>query len=291
MAPTPSWDFVDIPTLLQLDKAGEGRFISHRHDLNQQGRIYGGQLLSQAAAAAANLVDGRAPTYLHGLFLRGAVASEPIEYKVESLQHGKRFSSFCVRGSQSGSPVIDAHVSFQVEEKGVEHGQNLLDVVPPPEECLTLDALEQKYVKELDGYPLIQKTSLQVRFVHPDEFLFKTAAKPKVAYWVKLQRPIPEGHDTMKSLATIYLSDYFTGYCVMATHRPMVGARNDIYVASLNHAIWLHQQCDPNEWLLFVTESPHAQSGRGLSSGKIYRRDGALVASLAQEMSLVGKAS
>ena len=42
----------------------------------------------------------------------------------------------------------------------------------------------------------------------------------------------------------------------------------------------------PNDyyvWLLYVQESPSAQNGRGLSLGKIYNREGVLVASVAQE--------
>ncbi len=38
-----------------------------------------------------------------------------------------------------------------------------------------------------------------------------------------------------------------------------------------------------DEWLLYVQESPSASGGRGLSLGRIYTRDGMLVASVAQE--------
>ena len=38
-----------------------------------------------------------------------------------------------------------------------------------------------------------------------------------------------------------------------------------------------------DEWLLYTQESPSASGGRGLAQGRIYSRDGRLVASVAQE--------
>jgi len=280
----------DILPLLQLEQTGDGRFLTRRYDLNQQARIFGGQLLAQSAAAAAGLAEGRAPTYLHGLFLRGAVAGEPIEYCVESLQHGKRFSSFHVRGTQQDRAVIDALVSFQVREEGAGHARHLTETIAPPEQCPSMEALEQLHAGPLAerNYRLLQKTTLEIRLVDPDDFLFKPATRPRIAYWVKVRCALPE--DALhKSLATIYLSDYFAGFCVMTPHRPMVGARNEVYLASLNHTIWLHEPCDPNDWLLAVTDSPHAGSGRGLATGHFYRRDGSLVATIAQACSVTAR--
>ena len=54
-------------------------------------------------------------------------------------------------------------------------------------------------------------------------------------------------------------------------------------MASLDHAMWFHRPVQVENWLLFDTESPSAQAGRGLSRGLIYAQDGTLVASVAQE--------
>ena len=53
--------------------------------------------------------------------------------------------------------------------------------------------------------------------------------------------------------------------------------------ASLDHAMWWHRPVRVDEWLLYVQESPSASGGRGLSLGRIFTRDGELVASVAQE--------
>lgn len=292
MASNDFWDEADIPALLQLGRAGEGRFVSHSHDLNQQNRVFGGQLLGQAAVAASHHAEGRTPTYLGALFLRGAEGGHPIEYAVEPLQRGKRFSSFRVRGTQIDRPVIDVHVSFQTPEQGLEHTTRLQREMPAPEACRTMGALQQQYQRELaaQNYQLTEKSTIEARFIDPEDFLFKRATDWTLAYWVRPRSTVPA--DAMQqALATIYLSDYYVGFCGVMGHRPMVGARDEIYVASLNHAIWLHGQSKPGEWLLFMTDSPHASSGRGLSNGRIYGEDGRLLASLTQEMSVVEKAA
>ena len=53
--------------------------------------------------------------------------------------------------------------------------------------------------------------------------------------------------------------------------------------ASLDHALWLHDDVRADEWMLYVTDSPWAGGGRGFNRGKIFSRDGRLIASTAQE--------
>jgi len=54
-------------------------------------------------------------------------------------------------------------------------------------------------------------------------------------------------------------------------------------MASLDHAMWWHRPARVDDWMLYVQESPTASGGRGLSTGRIFTRDGVLVASIAQE--------
>jgi len=54
-------------------------------------------------------------------------------------------------------------------------------------------------------------------------------------------------------------------------------------MASLDHAMWWHRFGRVDEWNLYVQESPSATGGRGFSLGRIFSRDGLLLASVAQE--------
>jgi acyl-CoA thioesterase-2 len=54
-------------------------------------------------------------------------------------------------------------------------------------------------------------------------------------------------------------------------------------VASLDHAMWIHREIRMDEWLLYAMESPSACKARGLAIGRIFTREGKLVATVAQE--------
>ena len=53
--------------------------------------------------------------------------------------------------------------------------------------------------------------------------------------------------------------------------------------ASLDHAMWFHRPFRIDDWLLYVQESPISARSRGFARGAFYTREGALVASCAQE--------
>jgi acyl-CoA thioesterase-2 len=58
---------------------------------------------------------------------------------------------------------------------------------------------------------------------------------------------------------------------------------NKLQTASLDHSVWLHEDFRVDDWLLYTMDSPWAGHGRGFNRGRIFSRDGRLVASTAQE--------
>ena len=76
--------------------------------------------------------------------------------------------------------------------------------------------------------------------------------------------------------------DWTSGTPADALHRAGLGDRR-LYIASLNHAIWLHRAPMADAWLHFDCESPGALRGRGLSVGRVHDAQGRLVASVTQE--------
>jgi acyl-CoA thioesterase-2 len=60
------------------------------------------------------------------------------------------------------------------------------------------------------------------------------------------------------------------------THRNMRSA-------SIDHAVWFHASPKVGEWLLYTMDSGWSGGARGFSRGRIYDRQGQLVASTAQE--------
>lgn len=56
-----------------------------------------------------------------------------------------------------------------------------------------------------------------------------------------------------------------------------------INIASLDHAMWFHRKADCCDWNLYEVESPNAGGARGFCHGRMYAKDGTLIASTAQE--------
>ena len=85
--------------------------------------------------------------------------------------------------------------------------------------------------------------------------------------------------------ALAYASDFSLLDAAMARYgRTLFDKR--MMPASLDHAMWFHRPFRADEWLLYAQDSPSAQGGRGLTRGMIFKQDGTLVASVAQEGSL-----
>jgi len=57
----------------------------------------------------------------------------------------------------------------------------------------------------------------------------------------------------------------------------------EFMAASLDHALWLHRPFRADDWLLYAQDTPNLHGSRGFARGLIFKRDGTLVASVAQE--------
>jgi len=83
-----------------------------------------------------------------------------------------------------------------------------------------------------------------------------------------------------------YLLAYASDFAFMTTSLAPHGyswIAPGLQVASIDHVMWFHHRFRVDEWLLHVIESPAAQGARGLVRGRVFTRDGRLVASTAQE--------
>ena len=98
---------------------------------------------------------------------------------------------------------------------------------------------------------------------------------------MKALSPLPDDQNLHRA-ALAYASDYTILEPIFRRHGiPWVQPGRK--TASLDHAMWFHRSGRVDEWMLYVQESPSAQGGRGLSFGRIYSREGILLASVAQE--------
>ncbi|WP_091493899.1 acyl-CoA thioesterase [Microbacterium pygmaeum] len=246
------------------------------------GRVYGGQVLAQSIVAASRTLPAdRVPHSMHGYFLRPGDAAKGITFSVDRIHDGRSFSTRRTQAFQEGVPIFSMIASFQDEDPGIEHQAAMPDGIPDPE---TLPDFEAR----LEGlHPMTKRMFLErpvdLRHVPSPIYLsVDGAAQPHQAVWMRTRRELPDDPAVHRA-ALAYLSDLTIQESILRAHG-IAWARPGLKVASLDHAMWWHRFGRVDEWFLYVQESPSARGGRGLATGRIYSRDGLLLASVAQEI-------
>jgi len=265
--------------LLELERLEVNIFRGSSRDIGSP-QVYGGQVLGQALQAAYATVDAdRVVHSLHAYFLRRGDFNAPIVYFVDRSRDGHSFTSRRVTAVQHGEQIFNCSASFQKQEPGFEH-QLAMPAVPPPEELPPANAPNSTFLDCLS--PRLQRFVLE----RPIEFRVVPAAAtlagaPQQYLWIRMVDRLPDD-DRLHRCLLAYASDFHLLGTALIQHERSV-AEGTLVIASIDHVMWFHRPARTDEWLLYATDSPSAAGARGFTRGSLYRRDGALVASTAQE--------
>ena len=268
--------------LFELECAAPDRFIGQSLDLGFR-NLFGGHILGQALVAAGNTCEQRNAHSLHAYFIRGGDARAPVHYDVDRIRDGNSFSVRRVTASQGGKAILILSSSFQADEQGFEH-QAVMPDVPPPE-ALSPHPESAPSLLDLLGRgkdcKITSDRAIEIRPVDPVDH-HHPEKKPPVQYsWFRAVGPVG-GDQALHKCLLAYASDFgLLGTC-MRPHGVSY-YQSGMVIASLDHAMWFYRDFRIDEWLLYACESPSAGHARGLNHGNIFRRDGALVACVAQE--------
>jgi len=267
--------------VLDLQAQGQGVFTgAPAPDGGERTRMFGGQLIAQALAAASFTAPEEQVCHsLHAYFVRPGQAGRATDYEVANMRDGESSSLRKVMAVQRDELICEVTASFSAPAVGREYQPTMPSVAGP--EALLREA--QAHAAELKDAPpeaqrLVEYGPLQILPVQPVE------AAPQHRVWIRVAGPLPSDPN-LHACALAYASD------IGAVHPSMravgVSVRDpDWQVASLDHAVWIHRPFRADEWLLFVLDCNSVSSGRGLSHGAVYSQAGALVASLTQEAML-----
>lgn len=245
------------------------------------GRIFGGQVLAQAIIAAERTTDDdRVPHSMHGYFLRPGDASAGLTISVDRIHDGRSFSTRRTQAFQAGVPIFSMIASFEREDPGLDHQADPPVGVPSPEEL-------QAQRGSVPMHPLSERLLAEspIEIVHVDGDLYSGAApvrSPRQSVWMRTRGPVGDDPATHRAVLA-FMSDMTIQESVLRAHG-VSWSHPGLKVASLDHAMWWHRPTRVDEWLLYMQEAPSARAGRGLATGRIYDREGALIASVAQEI-------
>ncbi len=246
------------------------------------GRVFGGQVMAQSLAAASHSVD--ADRFLHSMhcyFIRPGDATQPLQIAVDHHRDGRSFSVRHVEVTQHDKVILSLTCSFQTEANGVEHQEPMPEGIPHPNDLPPISALVGM-IDDPAAQELAYNRPFDIRYAYEPMFLRPASDKAnRNIVWMKTFTPVNVSAN-VAAAGLAYASDYTMLEPIFRTHG-LTWVQPDKTVASLDHAMWFHRPFNLNDWLLFVQQSPSAQSARGLSLGHIYTIDGELVATVAQE--------
>ena len=184
---------------------------------------------------------------------------------------------------QQGKPILNMAASFQTPEEGLSHQGAMPDVAAPD----TLKTESELRLEIADRMPpehrawLLRPRPIEIRPVDADTWFKPERREPVQMSWFRICAPVGDDPALHRAILS-YASDMALLGTSLLPHG-IHWMTHELQSASLDHAVWLHEDFRADDWLLYVTDSPWTGHARGFNRGRIFARDGRLVASTAQE--------
>lgn len=274
----PPWgDAADLLHLLDVTPIDEGRFASPAYPdpplgtffpqlRSQQARlvIEGGQLLGEAIVAASKSMPGQRVTSASMIFSRAARFDAAHEIAVEVLRRGRGFSTLETRTTQAGKLCSVGILLLDAGAPDTIRGAAKPPDVPPPEACPPLD---------------LGVTGRELRSVD-DAYRRQDVTGPaEIFTWARF-RDAP-AHDCLRAALLAQSTTHWTIAAAMRPHEGISEAQAHVTLSTgiLATTIAFHDEVDVTEWLLYANPAIYAGRGLAQGEGRVFTRDGRLVAS------------
>ena len=246
-------------------------------------RIFGGQVIAQALAAAYKTVPDRLCHSLHAYFIRPGDPSIPVIYQVDRARDGGSFTTRRVVAIQHGQQILNMSASFHRQDEGWDH-QHDMPSISAPETHPSRNELRHQYLSRIPEklHPeLLRERPIEVREVAPIDLLTPAVADDHHQIWFRMAAAA-EADRITQHLLLAYASDMaLLGSGLRPQGLSLFS--NHVDAASLDHALWFHAPIRFQDWHLYSMESPWTGQGRSFNRGSIFAQDGTLVASVTQE--------
>ncbi|KAG0357719.1 Acyl-CoA thioesterase 8 [Gamsiella multidivaricata] len=300
--PTPDGETNNtiIEGMLDLEEIDKDLYRSKKLWLPMGARgVFGGNVVGQALVAATNTVSNNYSVHsLHSYFLLPGDHSIPILYHVERLRDGKSYCTRTVTAKQRGKAIFVCTASFQVPAPNAPSHQYPMPNVPHHS---TLPSQEELLKSMIDNPKVPEKFTeiLKLRLAEPVALDFKDTRthslkditnppkRTEQTFWIKCKGKLGDAL-ALHQCVVAYGSDHNLLGTVPLAHGATWFSRlgpnpRITMMASLDHSMWFHSPFRADEWMLYVCESPRSGCDRGLTFGRIYKEDGTLAVSVAQE--------
>lgn len=261
----------DLPDLLELTEVGDHRYQVHQPAEAAEGRdvVFSGQLLGQiimaSDRAAGSQKDVRS---IHAVFARAGTYTKPIELAVDSMHAGRTWASDTVTATQDGRLLCRAIVLLNaVDPDLMRHEPDFPAGVPGPDELAPAgaQAFPGVEVRPVPGESTVGGVPVELAWHRFERPITSQAANQAVLIWATCGNIIGLG---------------------MRPHRDTVriqDAHRTLSTGVIGHTTHFTERFDVSQWLLMVTEAEKAAVGRVYGGGRIFTRDGVMVATFQQD--------
>jgi acyl-CoA thioesterase-2 len=270
--------------MMELEAHGHDTYVGSGPTNPWEG-LYGGQIVAQALRSAELTVKpGHVPHSLHAYFLRVGDAEEPVRFEVERLRDGRTFVARQVVARQSTGAILNMSASFQAKAAATMDIQLArLPAVGGPDDA-----------KDVSWSPLFELRLVQGTGTSGTGWGGRAAGTlaPSGAEdlrgscsWIRWAGDLGE-EQAVHAAALAYASDSGPAWIAESLHAAEGSPAAPWRPVSLDHAIWFHRPFRCDRWLLVEASTGSLHDSRGLTQGRVFSQDGALVASVAQEVFL-----
>ncbi len=258
------------------------------------------------------------PHSLHAYFLRVGDAEEPVRFEVERLRDGRTFVARQVVARQSTGAILNMSASFQAlgaPTMDIQLAQ--LPSIGQPEDAKDVSwspLFELRLVQGTDaggneaGGNRVGGNRVGGNRVGGNDaggneaggtgwggsLAGERSGGPtrdgqedlhSSCSWIKWSADLGE-EQAIHAAALAYASDSGPAWIAESLHAAQGSPAAPWRPVSLDHAIWFHRPFRCDRWLLVEASTGSLHQSRGLTQGRVFSRDGALVASVAQEVFL-----
>ncbi|HEY7106660.1 MAG TPA: DUF427 domain-containing protein [Acidimicrobiia bacterium] len=261
----PVWgDEADLVHLIDVEPAGDGRYVGAPYRDTTRNVVEAGQMLGQGIVAVSKALPRQHVTSASMYFPKAAQFDAPLDLAVDVVREGRTFSTAEVRVSQAGSLRSIGLYLLDAGAADVIGGQVAMPDVAGPEDADPLGMLvrgrEMRVVGAAYGGD-------------PDD-----VGPPEMFVWVRFRDAPAEQY-----LHQALLSQSTAHWMIAAAMRPHPGisqaqAHVTLSTGPMGVSTAFHDDVDVTQWLLYENRALHA--GRGLTHGEghVFTRDGRLVA-------------
>ncbi|KAG5070800.1 hypothetical protein JHK86_006011 [Glycine max] len=237
-------------------------------DAPRFGKVFGGQMIGQALAAASKSVGSLKVVHsLHAYFILAGDLNMPITYQVHRLRDGKSFASRKVDGIQKGNVIFTLMASFQ-----------LLPMEELRERRLTDPRLPITYRNKVATSQFIP-WPIEIRLCEYETATNMTKSPPSLRYWFRAKGKLSDD-EALHRCVVAYASDLIFLQVSLNPHREKGFRTRSV---SLDHSMWFHRSVKADDWVLFAIFTPSAYSARVFVTGQMFNQKGELLVSLVQE--------